>query len=108
MKVLQQVATGASPVPIWLRVTRSGNQWTHEHSFDGTTWITNGSFSSVLSVTSVGVFSGNFNARRQFPGLIPPIFDYVFEPGSPIVPGGYALSLAWKQRFPGQSTPIDR
>jgi regulation of enolase protein 1 (concanavalin A-like superfamily) len=85
LKILEQLATGSSPTPIWLRVTRSGNQWTHEHSFDGSTWIMNGSFSSVMSVKSVGVFGGNFRAGGNPPAHTA-IFDYVFNPASPIVP----------------------
>lgn len=50
------IANGA---PKYLRVNRSGNLWSLSYSSNGTTWTTAGSYSHTLSVTAVGLFTGN-------------------------------------------------
>ncbi|MGR9087515.1 MAG: DUF1349 domain-containing protein, partial [Gammaproteobacteria bacterium] len=46
-------------VPMYLRVSRVGNQWTMAHSYNGINWTTDGTYSHTLSVTEVGLFAGN-------------------------------------------------
>jgi len=49
----------ASTTPVYMRVTRTGDMWVQDYSFDGTSWTQVNSFMHALSVTRVGVFSGN-------------------------------------------------
>lgn len=83
----------APDLPIWLRVTRSGNTWTLASSNDGTTWQTAGSFSFTLPVSQVGVFAGN---EGTYPAPAPAFtasvdfFATVSCPGQPDDPDGCA------------------
>jgi regulation of enolase protein 1 (concanavalin A-like superfamily) len=74
-----------SAVPLWLRITRTGNQFRHEHSFDGQTWIVNGVLTQPMEVTAVGIFGGNFTTSGSAPAHTA-VFDYFFETARPIVP----------------------
>ncbi|MFN0158702.1 MAG: DUF1349 domain-containing protein [Bacteroidota bacterium] len=70
--------------PIYLRVKRTGNQWTHSYSYNGTVWTTTGVFNHPLIVSSVGPFFGNAGSPApQLVGLI----DYFFNTEIPIVAG---------------------
>ena len=74
----------SSGVPFYLRVTRSGNQWTLSHSLNGSSWTNAGSFSQALTVNSAGVFAGNSGG-----GGAPAhsaVVDYMFSTASPISP----------------------
>jgi regulation of enolase protein 1 (concanavalin A-like superfamily) len=72
--------------PIYMRVNRTGNQWTQSYSYNGVSWTPAASFSRVLTVTEVGPFAGNYgypeNTAPGFTGLI----DYFFNTASPVVP----------------------
>ncbi len=71
--------------PIYMRVKRVGNTWTHSYSYNGTTWLTSGapSFSHTLVVGRVGPFFGNSGSPPPaFTGLL----DYFFNRVSPISP----------------------
>ncbi len=52
--------TASLGAPMWLRVGRSGDTWTYSASSDGSTWTDLTSYTQSITVTSVGVFSGNF------------------------------------------------
>ena len=75
-----------SPIPsgptTYLRLGRSGNQWTARYSYDGVSWTTAASFSHALTVWSVGVFSGNFTPNPAYTAVV----DYFFETSAPINP----------------------
>ncbi|BCA79489.1 DUF1349 domain-containing protein [Desulfuromonas sp. AOP6] len=71
--------------PMYLRVTRSGDLWTEDYSQDGINWVTAGSFSHSLTVTSMGPFAGNFATSGDAPAHTA-LVDYVFSAASPIVP----------------------
>ena len=79
------ITAGPLPTPIWLRVTRSGNTWTHEHSLDGAEWVVNGSFDDTLTVTSAGVYGGNAESAGEAPGYTAE-FDYFFNTAAPTSP----------------------
>ena len=64
------------------RITRVGDQWTHEFSTDGVTWTTNASFSHALVATAVGPFAASAGPNPPFEALI----DFVFDASAPIVP----------------------
>ena len=75
-----------TPIPsgptTYLRLTRSGDQWTAQYSYDGHSWTTAASFTHSLAVTAVGPFAGNFNPSPAYTAVV----DYFFEAGSPIDP----------------------
>jgi regulation of enolase protein 1 (concanavalin A-like superfamily) len=51
----------AGTTSLWMRVTKSGNNWVETWSTDGKTYNTAGSFTQALTVSSIGLFSGNYN-----------------------------------------------
>ena len=53
--------------PMFLRVTREGNQWTMSYGDDGTNWTVAGSFVEELTVTQVGVFASNYGSGGAAP-----------------------------------------
>lgn len=69
--------------PIYMRVTREGDKWTQEYSFNGTNWTTAGSFTFPLNVRYVGLFAGN---TGKTPGAHTALVDYFFDVGAPINP----------------------
>lgn len=80
IKVNAVVAIGS---PLFLKVTRVGNQWTQWYSLDGVTWIQAGSFAHTLAVTAAGVFAGNAGSSApQHTAIV----DYFFNTASPISP----------------------
>ena len=85
--------TGAS---LYLKVERSGQQWTQSYSADGVNWTTAGSFSYALNVTELGPFAGNFSSGNVAPAHTA-LVDYLFNSGSPIIPedGGTSPQL-WR------------
>lgn len=82
LRVNQSIASG---VPIYLRIRREGNQWTEFYSYDGQTWTTAGSFSHVLSVSSVGVFVFNHGSPASNSPAYTAAIDYFFNTASPVV-----------------------
>ncbi len=71
--------------PPYLRVTRTGDQWSFSHSMDGQTWLSAGSFTHKMTVASSGVFSANHAAGGPSPEHIA-IVDYFFNTAAPIDP----------------------
>jgi len=55
-------AANTNPLPVWLRITRSGNTFTGEYSANGTTWTkltnTDGTVSSVTITMPTSVYVG--------------------------------------------------
>jgi Ca2+-binding RTX toxin-like protein len=76
---LISVAIPGNTAP-YLRLTRTGNVWKFEYSQDGTTWTTAGSFTQVLTVTAVGLFSGNTGPTVGYTARV----DYFENTASPI------------------------
>jgi uncharacterized repeat protein (TIGR02543 family) len=73
-------------VPLWMRIRRSGDQWTQRYSYDGQNWTTAVTFSHTLVARQVGVFALNDGTT---PGTTPAhtaVFDYFFDALAPIVP----------------------
>jgi hypothetical protein len=69
--------------PLYLRVTRVGDQWTQAFSLDGVNWtVAVDAHTHALSVTGVGVFVGNAKSNPAHTGII----DYFFNTASPIIP----------------------
>ena len=77
------ISGSPSPVPMYMRVKRAGNQWTLSYSSDGVTWNTGAIFTHILKVTSIGPFVGNNGMiAPEYTGLI----DYFFNNDSRISP----------------------
>ena len=69
--------------PIYMRVKRVGNEWTHSYSTDGTNFTNIGiPFTQVLTVTGVGIYGGN-GAGGSSPAHTAQ-FDYFENLASPI------------------------
>ncbi len=110
------VATNGT-APLWLRVTRTANDWAVATSLNGVTFTTHSSFSLAMTVTKVGLFAGN--AREgisAIPGFTM-LADYFFDNALPVSPedggavidnlsplvynvsslaGGTAIRVTWK------------
>lgn len=56
------ISIPAGTTSLWLRVQRAGDTWTETWSVDGSAYNTAASFTQVLTVADVGLFSGNYNA----------------------------------------------
>lgn len=84
--IRRNVTIGPAPsvAPLYLRVRRSGNQWTQWYSFDGSNWLTAVTFSHTLVVRSVGYFAGN---AINNPGVASAI-DYFVNTADRVQPVG--------------------
>lgn len=70
---------GTDPgLPLYLRLTRLGNDWTVHTSTDGTTWQLAGTFAHELVVTEMGVFAGNVAGTAPAPEHTA-VVDYFFN-----------------------------
>ena len=74
-----------STTPPYQRVMRQGSTWTHSYSFDGTNWITAGSFTDGLMSTEIGPYIGNYYPGDNAPAFTG-IIDYFLNTVLPIVP----------------------
>ncbi len=52
------IVIGGSRAPLYMKVTRKGNDWTHAYSDDGVLWNSY-DFTQAFSVSQVGVYAGN-------------------------------------------------
>lgn len=68
--------------PMYLRVTRVGDQWTTHYSGDGSSWQSLPSFIFPLAVAQVGAFAGNAGGNPEHTAVI----DYIFLTEAPIDP----------------------
>jgi uncharacterized repeat protein (TIGR01451 family) len=75
-----------SGVPMYLRLTRDGDDWYQWYSDDGLTWLGGYSFNHPLTVTSVGLFVGNESDHPADPPGFTGSFDYFFNTAAPIDP----------------------
>lgn len=83
-----QFITSANASPLYLRVTRFGDNWTVAYSLNGTNWtdyITN--YTRAMTVTAVDIHVGNASPDGIAPA---PAFtaavDYLFNTAAPIAP----------------------
>ena len=79
------VVLGNDVAPTYMRVTRSGNNWTQSYSTNGVAWTSTTQFPFVLTVTKVGVFVGNNSGGDPVPAATS-LVDYFFNTASPISP----------------------
>ena len=74
----------AGDAPIFLRVKREGNTWTHYFSYDGIIWNAVRVLTSTLVPNSAGVFAGNFGGANAPAHTA--VVDYMFSTAAPIEP----------------------
>ena len=74
------VSLGTTEMP-YMRLTRTGDQWTFELSADGSNWTVSRSFTEAITVTAVGLMS---NSSGGAPGYIAEA-DYFENTAAPIV-----------------------
>jgi hypothetical protein len=59
------VAIPVTNAPVWLHVTRAGNQWRVYYSPDGSSLFTAGTFDHSMTIRRVGVFAGNSGSAPE-------------------------------------------
>ncbi len=65
---------GAAPgSALFMRVSRGGDVWSMEYSYDGVVWQSAGSFTHPLTMSALGPFVGNAGASPAFDAVV----DYV-------------------------------
>jgi hypothetical protein len=69
--------------PAYVRVIRTGNQWTYQYSNDGSTWVDAVTFVQPITVTEVGFFAG---AHTPSPAFLASV-DYFMSLDSTILAG---------------------
>jgi len=89
--------------PLYLRVQRSGAQWTQWYSFDGSNWLTAVTFSHTMVVSRIGVFAGN---ALDNPGVASAI-DYFVNTADRIQPVGPDNNLVANTGFESGVRPWD-
>lgn len=99
----QPIAAGA---PLYMRVKRSGDEWTQWFSFDGTIWIPAANFTHRLAVSRVGVFAGNQRPRvgTNAPGF-KLLIDYFLNTAAPLPPGTKTHTLTLSATTGGTTSP---
>ena len=90
VQVLQTLASGTPP---YLRVLRSGDDWTYRYSYDGAAWTTAAQFNFPIAVSAVGVMIGNSSAGGAPPAFLGRI-DYFQNLDAPVgADPSYTLSV---------------
>jgi len=77
-------ANAPAGAPIWLRLARTGNNWTASYSTNGTTFSNIGSFSSTLAVSQLGPYALNAGTAPGNEPAFSALIDYFFNTASPI------------------------
>ena len=78
-------AVGAGGEALYMRVERTGDQWTQSWSLNGDTWIQAASFARPMTVTGVGVFAGNEGSGGVIPAHTA-VVDWFSVVATPPVP----------------------
>lgn len=90
----------AATNPLWMHITRAGDDWLMEYSGDGTNWTPAGLFTQAFDMTAIGPYAGNYGAPA-FTAVV----DYFFNDASPIIPeDGAGLTLT--ANIEGQGTVL--
>ena len=76
-----RINTSIGSMPSYLRLERSGNQWTYRYSYNGSSWQTAGTFTQNITVTDVGFFVGGDDDAAMTGNV-----DYFFNTASPVAP----------------------
>jgi LmbE family N-acetylglucosaminyl deacetylase/regulation of enolase protein 1 (concanavalin A-like superfamily) len=91
--------------PVYLRVRRTGDQWTFSYSSNGTAWTRSTSFTRAMTVTAVGLLAGNsgvfapaYEARVDWFHYTPPdrTAPVISNPSVTATPGaGSTARITW-------------
>ena len=65
----------------YLRVIRSGDDWTFEYSTDGSSWTVAGSITHAMTVSQAGVFAGSTSGSPGFTAMV----DWFENAADPII-----------------------
>ncbi len=68
--------------PLYMRVNRTGNQWTQSYSTDSINWNVATTFAHTLVVTAVGTYAGNAGSSPSHTSSV----DYFFNIAAPVSP----------------------
>jgi regulation of enolase protein 1 (concanavalin A-like superfamily) len=84
--------------PMYLRLARAGDVWTHRYSFDGETWQTAATFTHAMTMNAVGVYGGNAGSPApSHLALVDHFINLASPPGpdpEPEPEPGYTLSVS--------------
>jgi len=80
------VPIGNGQVPVWMRVQRTGNNWTMSWSTDGNIYTAVSTFSYTLTVSQMGPYAANAGDSSATAPAFTASIDYFFNLASPIVP----------------------
>ena len=86
--------------PMYMRMSRAGDQWTVRYSYDGQAWIDAVTFSQAMTVTSVSVYGGNSGVEHTS------TIDYFFNTAAPISPEDGGLSVVTSSLAGGTVTQV--
>ena len=67
--------------PMYMRINRTGSEWTVSYSVDGNNWTTGARFTHAMAPAAIGVFAGNSGETAHTATV-----DYFFNTAYPIVP----------------------
>ncbi|MGE3166570.1 MAG: DUF1349 domain-containing protein [Planctomycetota bacterium] len=87
--------------PWYLRVTRVGDQWTQQYSFNGLNWNDVVTFNHPMTVTQIGPFAANSGSN---PPAFTALVDYFYNTEAPIVPEDGSVV---EDTFPPNLGPIN-
>ena len=82
--IVHHIGAGLGTAPFWVRLSRSGNNWTPSYSTNGTTFTSVASFNRTLNISQLGPYAltaENGGVSPAFTALV----DYFFNTASPIL-----------------------
>ena len=83
IKTNSSIATGS---PLYMSISRTGDLWTLEYSYDGVDWLPSVDFTHAMTVAAVGPFAANGSDAPADPPAFTGIVDYFFNSAEPIDP----------------------
>ena len=78
--VFNQSIGSTGIAPLYMRVNRSGDQWTQSYSTDGINWDPGASFTHSINVSAVGTYAGNAGGNPAHTSSV----DYFFNTVLPV------------------------
>ncbi|MCU1294197.1 MAG: hypothetical protein JWP08_3047, partial [Bryobacterales bacterium] len=82
--VFGNTVINVTQAPIFLNLSRSGNNWVETWSTDGVNFHTGYSFSYGMTASSIGPYAGNSNGTLANSPAFTSIVDYFFNLASPV------------------------
>ncbi len=87
---VRNVRSGAD---VYLRVRRTGDDWSLSYSYDGRAWTNSGTFTKALNVARVGPFAGNSGAAGSAPAFTAKVDYFVNRALPPATEDGATFAL---------------